>query len=264
MWDINLIVTSLISLGISTILVVISLILSRIFKFSMEKEIVIGCTQAVIQLLIIGFIMYFIFYTGYVFLIIILLAIMLVVGALLIFRNYRYIKGSFFISIISLTASASITLTILLGTGIVEFDMYSLMAFGGIIIGNSMKRGSVAFENFIEEVKKQKKQIELKLSLGANKRESLNSSISSSVYICLLPTLNSLKAIGIVWIPGGMLGMLLGGVSPIWAAVYQAIIMFSILCAGLIVSILITTFLSRIIINKRLQVNNEILYGEKK
>ena len=55
--------------------------------------------------------------------------------------------------------------------------------------------------------------------------------------------MDSLKTLGIVFIPGGMTGMVIGGVDPVWAAEYQLAIFFMIF-AGTITSTVIATFLA--------------------
>ena len=254
------IILPFISLAFSVILILIAVILSKSLKLTLEREILIGSLQATGQLLLIGFIILLFIQLQSAIYITILLAIMLFTAAYIIYRKYKYIEGAFLYSLLSLSVSTSITFLILLITQIVNWwDLFALIAFGGILVGNSMKIGSVAFESFLKQVKDQKNEIEVKLSLGASDREALKRSSKDSIYLALLPTLNSLKAIGIVWIPGGMVGMLLGGISPVEAAIYQAIIMFAITCTGIISSILLTTFLSKKVINKQLQVVEAVI-----
>lgn len=64
----------------------------------------------------------------------------------------------------------------------------------------------------------------------------------SAVYACLLPRLDTLKSLGLVWIPGMMAGMMVSGASPIYAGIYQFIIVAMILAGsgitGLVVVLL--------------------------
>jgi putative ABC transport system permease protein len=45
--------------------------------------------------------------------------------------------------------------------------------------------------------------------------------VQVSLQTSLIPAIDSLRSLGIVWIPGLMAGMLLSGASPFYAAVYQ-------------------------------------------
>ena len=68
--------------------------------------------------------------------------------------------------------------------------------------------------------------------------------VQSAVYASLLPRLDMLKSLGLVWIPGVMAGMLVSGASPIYAGIYQFIIVALIL-AALAITGLIATLLVR-------------------
>ena len=54
-----------------------------------------------------------------------------------------------------------------------------------------------------------------------------------------------LKSLGLVWIPGVMAGMMVSGASPVYAGIYQFVIVAKILAAsgiaGLIVTLLMRT-----------------------
>src|SRR5258708_3024541 len=67
--------------------------------------------------------------------------------------------------------------------------------------------------------------------------------VQSAVYASLVPRLDMLKSLGLVWIPGVMAGMLLSGASPIYAGIYQFIVVAMILAAsgltGLVATLLI-------------------------
>jgi hypothetical protein len=69
--------------------------------------------------------------------------------------------------------------------------------------------------------------------------------VRSAVYASLLPRLDMLKSLGLVWIPGVMAGMMVSGASPIYAGIYQFIIVAMILAAsglaGLVATLLMST-----------------------
>lgn len=60
----------------------------------------------------------------------------------------------------------------------------------------------------------------------------------------LIPAIDSLRSLGIVWIPGLMAGMLLSGSRPIYAAIYQFVVLAMIFAASGLTS-LISTLLIR-------------------
>jgi putative ABC transport system permease protein len=48
--------------------------------------------------------------------------------------------------------------------------------------------------------------------------------VQTSFEASLIPAIDSLRSLGIVWIPGLMAGMLLSGARPVYAAVYQFVV----------------------------------------
>jgi putative ABC transport system permease protein len=60
----------------------------------------------------------------------------------------------------------------------------------------------------------------------------------------MIPTINGLQSLGIVWIPGAMSGMLLSGMDPAYAGFYQFVVSGSIfVTAG--ITVLISILLVR-------------------
>jgi len=68
--------------------------------------------------------------------------------------------------------------------------------------------------------------------------------VRSAVYASLLPRLDMLKSLGLVWIPGVMAGMMVSGANPIYAGIYQFIIVAMILAASGLAG-LVATLLTR-------------------
>ena len=87
-------------------------------------------------------------------------------------------------------------------------------------------------------------QIETGLSLGADPATTVAPYVQSAVYASLLPRLDMLKSLGLVWIPGVMAGMLVSGASPVYAGIFQFIIVAMILSASGIAG-LVATLLMR-------------------
>lgn len=48
--------------------------------------------------------------------------------------------------------------------------------------------------------------------------------VRTAVGASLIPSINSMRSLGIVWIPGLMAGMLLTGTNPLYAAVYRFVV----------------------------------------
>lgn len=101
-----------------------------------------------------------------------------------------------------------------------------------MIIANAMNACAQAIERFRAEILAHVGQIEAGLSLGAEPSITVATYLQSGVYASLLPRLDMMKSLGLVWIPGVMAGMVVSGASPVYAAIYQFIVVAMILAAS--------------------------------
>ncbi len=108
----------------------------------------------------------------------------------------------------------------------------------GMIIGNSMTGVSLGTERLIGEMKTKKELIEGALMLGATPKDAVLETIKDTFTSAIMPTINSMVGMGIIFLPGMMTGQILSGVSPMIAIEYQIAIML-----GIVGSVSITVFI---------------------
>jgi len=120
-----------------------------------------------------------------------------------------------------------------------------IIPIAGMVVGNSMNSTSLALNRLLGEVRGHRSRIEARMLLGADAETSLRPHVRAAVRSSLIPTIDSLKTLGLVFIPGGMTGMLMGGVDPIWAAQYQLVIYFMIFSSCTLATTVATTIASR-------------------
>jgi putative ABC transport system permease protein len=114
-----------------------------------------------------------------------------------------------------------------------------------MIIANAMNACAQSVERFRADVTANVGYIEAGLALGAIPAVAAAPYFQSAVYASLLPRLDMMKSLGLVWIPGVMAGMMVSGASPVYAGIYQFVIVAMILAAsgitGLVATLLIRT-----------------------
>ena len=66
----------------------------------------------------------------------------------------------------------------------------------------------------------------------AETRSSVSPYVQASFEASLIPAIYSIRSLGIVWIPGLMAGMLLSGAKPVYAAIYQFVVLAMIFTAS--------------------------------
>ena len=101
----------------------------------------------------------------------------------------------------------------------------------GMVLGNSMNGIALALDRLFAETRSRAGEIEGLLALGASPWEAVRDPLRASLRAGLTPILNSLKAVGLVFIPGMMTGQILGGADPLTAVRYQIVVMLMIAAA---------------------------------
>lgn len=227
---------SIYSLLISSSLVALSLLFSYWQKLKLEREIVVGALRAVIQLIIVGYILNYIFGLKSPLFTTLLLVFMTFNASYNCAKRGKEIKNALAISFIGITLGTSITLFILIFSRAIKYEPYQIIPVGGMIISNSMVALGLCFKQMSTDFKNKREEVQTKLALGADIYTSSIEIIRDSIRTGMLPTIDSTKTLGIVSLPGMMTGLILAGTSPINAIKYQIMVTFMLLSTTSIAS----------------------------
>lgn len=115
-----------------------------------------------------------------------------------------------------------------------------IVPLSGMAFGNAMTICSLSMNRLMREVRLNRLSIETALSLGATSKQALDEYDKLSVKASLIPNIDSLKTLGIIFIPGAMSGLLMAGTNPILAAEYQIIVYLMIIGGGMITSLAVS------------------------
>lgn len=124
----------------------------------------------------------------------------------------------------SILPGAGLIIGIMVGLGVIDRTPATLIPVGSMIIANAMNTTALALDRFRAEVETHKGQIEAGLAQGAALTVVVALYVQAAVQASLIPSLNNLRSLGIVWIPGVMAGMVLVGSDPVEAAIYQFVV----------------------------------------
>jgi len=105
------------------------------------------------------------------------------------------------------------------------YDPRYLIPLSGMIIGNSMTGASLAVERLAAEFRERREEIETGLCLGGSIQSVSETAVSSAFRAALIPSVNAMAAMGLVFLPGMMTGQILSGTEPLIAVKYQIAIM---------------------------------------
>lgn len=213
--------------------------LSVYHKVGLEKEIAWGAVRAAVQLLAAGFVLRYVFganswwYTGA------MLLVMLAAAVQVATKRGGDLPGTRWRVLAALAVVEVITLGLMLLTRQIRPTPEYVIPISGMIIGNSMVTAGLLLNRLKSEIRLRQEEIRVWLALGASPRQAVADVLRSAVRACMIPSIDSLKTVGLVQLPGMMTGQILAGADPVVAVRYQILVMFSLTSAAALTSILL-------------------------
>jgi putative ABC transport system permease protein len=174
-----------------------------------------------------------------------ILGAMTAVAARISSRRAEGLPGVFGISLAAIAGGAGAVIALLVLLGVLDTAVATLVPVGSMIVANAMNGNALALERFRADVAAHTGYIEAALSLGAAPETAVAPYAQAAMTASLIPSINSLRSLGIVWIPGLMAGMVLSGASPFQASLYQFVVLAAILAASGLTCLISTALVVR-------------------
>jgi putative ABC transport system permease protein len=206
-------------------------VLCRRFAVHVERETVLSLARGLVQMVAVGVVLALLLHGSPLIGVLILLA-MTFAAAVTASRRVPEIKNPLILSFYAIGAGSGIVIAILFATRTLTSDIVVLVPVGSMIIANAMNACAQAMERFKADITAHVGLIETGLALGADPAATVAPYVQSAVYASLLPRLDMLKSLGFVWIPGVMAGMLVSGASPVYAGIFQFVVVAMLLAAS--------------------------------
>jgi len=191
-----------------------------------QKEIVYASIRMVLQLLLIGYLLAYIFTADSSWMTLLIVIIMISAASMITLRNISIKDVSTYKSIflaIFIGGSINLFLVLYFVLGIHSFSQPRfIIPIAGMLYANCMNAVSLVAERFEKE------------------REILRYTQARAIAFraSLIPQINAFLAVGLVSLPGMMTGQILSGVYPIIAVRYQIMVMLMVLGSSGISTIL--------------------------
>lgn len=217
--------------------------LARRQDIHLERESVIALVRGFIQIVLAGLILV-VLLGGPSWTSVFVLTAMMVAASATASRRGKGMPGALLISFYGIAGGAGVVIVLMTWLGVIDPRMESLIPVGSMVIASAMNSNSLALERFRSEVKSSVGYIEAGLALGAPAKVVAAPYVQAAVGAGMIPRIDTLRALGIVWIPGLMAGMLLAGSDPVYAAIYQFVVVGMIFAASGLTS-MISTLLIR-------------------
>lgn len=243
----------LLSLG----LMAIALGLSVWQELGLTWNLALATGRTVLQLLVVGYLLAFVFAWENPWGILAILAGMITIAAI----EARHRIGKKIPAVLPLVWGSiflSTALTLLYVQGLVVqppvwYSPQYLIPLGGIVLGNAMNGAALAGERLVRTLQTSRNEIETHLCLGATPAQAIANFRKEAIRIGMIPTINAMMVVGLVQLPGIITGQILSGVNPLDAASYQILIMFMLALATLITTVLVTEGIYRQFFNPAAQ-----------
>lgn len=244
---------SILALSFTLLFVMITMLISVWQKLGLERDIAIGTVRSAVQLLLVGYVLQFIFNTRNPVLIVLILIVMITVASINAAKRGKGLAGVLWKIALAVTATELLMMGLLLGFGIIEATPQYIIPISGMTIGNAMVVAGLLLNQMRREVESSRGEIELLLSLGATARQAVQDAMKRSVKASMIPTIDGMKTVGLVQLPGMMTGMIIAGANPVEAVRYQILIVFAFTSSAAVTSIILSLLSYRLWFTKDLQ-----------
>lgn len=178
------------------------------------KNSIYAVFRMLLQLLLVGYLLTFIFNADKSWIVVSVLTIMLIAASWIALRTVNIPRKELYLKCFGAIVIGGGLILILVTQGVLQLDPWYLPSYtiplAGMIFANAMNSISLAGERLQAEL---------------DRDPDYDKARVSALKAALIPITNSLFAVGLVSLPGMMTGQILSGVSPFIAARYQIMVM---------------------------------------
>ena len=225
--------------AIAAVMALAVVLLARRRNIHLESDAAVALLRGIVQIIAVGSILALLLKAPRWTSVFLLTGMVLAAGSISA-KRAKNIPGAVKVSTYSIAVGAGLVTAIMTWAGVIDTAITSLIPVGSMIIANAMNTNGLALNRFRSEVLAHSGEIETALALGAAPEATVARYAESSIHSSLIPAIDNLRSLGIVWIPGLMTGMLLSGANPMYAAIYQFVVIAMILASSGLTSLLST------------------------
>lgn len=169
----------------------------------------------------------FIFKSDQIIYVIVIILFMISVAAWNAAKRGKGLRGLVWRIGLAIATMELLMMGILLSLHIIEATPQYIIPISGMTIGSAMVVSGLFINHIKHEIQQSKGEIETLLSLGATIPQAIQEVRKRSVKFSMIPTIDGMKTVGLVQLPGMMTGMIIAGADPVVAVRYQILIVFS-------------------------------------
>ncbi|HUO53980.1 MAG TPA: iron export ABC transporter permease subunit FetB [Rhodoblastus sp.] len=235
----NYVHLSNVTLAAAAALILINAALSVLLELGLARRLLVAALRMTVQLALIGLVLTSLFsHVSPLWTSLVALAMILFAGYEISSRLDRPFSGrwSFGLGASCMATSALVFVLFSLAATLHPdrwYDPRNAIPLLGMVLGNAMTGIALGLNTLTQTVVGQRAAVEGRLALGEDRRSALLGPVRQAARSAMLPTVNSMAATGLVFLPGMMTGQILAGAEPSDAVRYQLLVMFLISgCTG--------------------------------
>lgn len=220
---------SLPRLFLGLLLMLIPVLIHQYYKTGQTKSIIISCIRMVVQLFLVGFYLEYLFEWNNPWINMAWLVIMVGVCAIELIGRLRLSRKIFLATVygaifVSVFLTITYFLKVVLGLEFL-FESRYFIPLCGSLMGNVLGSNVIGLGALYEGLEREQQYYFYMLSNGASCAESVRPFIREALRKAFNPSIASMAVMGLISMPGTMIGQILGGSSPNVAIRYQIMIM---------------------------------------
>jgi len=236
-------------LAVTLVFVLLAGITSLLHGLGLERDLAVGALRSFVQLFLLGYVLRFVFRldspwgVAGVFFAMILFAAWTVRGRVKE-RQIAFFRPDLVSMALSYTVVSMVVTGMVVG---VEpwWEPRYFIPLGGMIVGNSMNAIAIALDRLLGDLRQGRGRVEMMLCLGADYKEASRDLMKGAMRAGMIPSINSMMAVGVVFIPGMMTGQILAGADPLLAIRYQIVVMLMLVGSTAMGSLLVVWLVRR-------------------
>jgi putative ABC transport system permease protein len=211
-------------------LIVIAIVLSAWQRLHLSRSIAWASARAALQLLLVGWALRLVLdpHASVVWAWI-WVAVMVVFAGLTLRNRAPEVPGILWLGTLAMLIVIVVSLAVIFGFGVFPIEGRTIVPLSGMMIGNSMTSCVLVGRRIIAEFSEKRDEIEARLALGHRWSEAALPYTRAALRTALVPQIETTKAVGLVFLPGAMTGLVLAGVDALDAVTIQLALMYLIL-----------------------------------
>lgn len=242
------------------VLLLIVLFIMKRAKVDKMKMLVLASVRMTVQLVLAGFVLMYILKNQHPLYTVAFLIAMICFSVHRVYSTQKGLNRRFKTAIAFSLAIPGVSVLAFFVCAVIREDFFNAqytVPLAGMVIGNSMTGMTLGLRAFMGSIHDQRKKIDALLYIGVDPKNILKPFVGSALETALLPTLNSMLGMGIIFLPGMMTGQILSGTPPTTAIMYQIAIMIAICTSVSLCVFSMLGFGYRTLYNSRCQMLSE-------